>query len=89
MIKRLANIGAGGVKHANDNLMKLLQDCGVDAQLTQPLGMTDLLLLPSTLIRLLHQHYPANFRQLLGADKGLVSNFWQGFLAIPANQRWA
>jgi hypothetical protein len=51
--------------------------------------MTDLLILPSTSVRLLHQHYPANFGKLLGADKGLVSNFWQGFLAIPANHRWA
>ena len=36
MIQRLARIGAGGKNHSQQNLMALLDTCGLQGLLTQP-----------------------------------------------------
>ena len=56
-----------------------LQPCGT--------ATTDILL-PSTLIRLLHSTYPAHFKRLLGADQGLWNRFWGQLLERPQNRGW-
>ena len=89
MVLRLANIGAGGPQHASHNLFGLLEWCGIPSQLTalRDSNTTDILL-PSTLIRLLHSTYPAHFKRLLGADQGLLNRFWGQLLERPQNRGW-
>ena len=88
MVLRLANIGAGGPQHASHNLFGLLEWCGIPSQLTALRGSnTTDILLPSTLIRLLHSTYPAHFKRLLGADQGLLIRFWGQLLEKAPEQR--
>ena len=47
------------------------------------------MLLPSTLVRLLFEHYPHEFRRRLVADTDKLRNFWAEFLSQPHTALWA
>ena len=73
MVRRLDTIGHGGPPHAAKNLLSLLDNCGVQGALLQlQNSLTKKVLLPSTLLGILFEHYPAKAAQLLGARTELV-----------------
>ena len=47
------------------------------------------MVLPRTLIRLLHREYPLEFERRLSADTDKLRQFWSGFLKNPITAEWA
>lgn len=85
-VKLLANIGgeASTEQHVHAGLMKILDDIGLTAVITT-LADADVThtVLPSTLIRTLHEHYIHEFRVRLGADTLKLTRFWDMFSSRP------
>ena len=76
MVEQLSKIKSD--QHAQEGLRKLLGSVGLDTKV-----------LPSSLARLLHEHYPRDFKVLLGADSQKLREFWSSFLERPRSARWA
>ena len=91
MVQKLADIGES--QHAHAGLLSLLEDLGLAALLTvQPLSETtavNTMLLPSTVIRVVHQHYRYDFPKLFGADTFKLREFWGQFMSRPVSYAWA
>lgn len=45
-----------------------------------PVSVTTMVL-PSTVVRLLHRDYPRDFKRVLGADTNKLRDFWTNFLS--------
>ena len=93
MVKRLADMGGSSndSQHCHQGLIQLLEMCGIDKCLTSlppPSGVSGLVL-PSTIIRILHSNYPAMFKTRLGANERMLDNFWEQFIKRPENVKWA
>ena len=88
MVERIANIGSqSSPQHCHNGLMRLLEQCGINNLVTRvPGSPISHMMLPSTYIKLLHDLYPNQFRQRLGATQSLVARFWVGFFSRPQNQ---
>ena len=52
-------------------------------------GLVSTVLLPSTVVRLLHTENPREFRLRLGADSAKLRDFWTEFLRRPRTRDWA
>ena len=89
MVEQLSKIGSD--QHALDGLRKLLGSVGLLSMQTKlPVSeQVDTMVLPSSLVRLLHEHYPRDFKVLLGADPQKLREFWSSFLGRPRSARWA
>ena len=89
MVARLATIGSG--PHAHAGLRRLLADQGLLALQTPLLDpeFVSTMVLPSTIVRTLHTHYPTAFKVVLGADTMKLRSFWERFLARPRTRAWA
>ena len=88
MVARFATLTTNdNPQHAQAGLTRLLQQCNIPDLITRvPRGVITHLVLPSTLIRMIHDHYPSAFRLRLGADTEKVKSFWQGFYGRPENE---
>ena len=87
-LSRVANDDAP--QHSHAGMMELLGRCGILALLTPVLDATVThMVLPSTIVKVLHDSYPIAFRRRLGANKSLVRRFWVGFFSRPQNREWA
>ena len=89
MVAQLSKIGSD--QHALEGLRKLLGSVGLLSMQTKlPVSeQVDTMVLPSSLVRLLHEHYPRDFKVLLGADPQKLREFWSSFLGGPRSARWA
>ena len=89
MVRKFASVRAG--RHAQEGLRSLFSDLGVDALQTRLDGVRSVtrLLLPSTLIKLLHRDHPRAFQRRLGADSVKLRSFWETFLRRPRTKLWA
>ena len=74
----MASIGAG--RNAGGGMWAIVEDIGIMQLLTDLGGpLVSKALLPSTLVRLLRNHYPREFALKLGAKPNKVRAFWSGF----------
>ena len=90
MVATLCGIGRGGAQHCHEGLMGVLRTCGIPQLLTPiPGDGPSHVLLPSSLISLMHKRYAAEFKKRLGADAELVRQFWVKFFGRRANRELA
>ena len=90
MIQKLAGIGKGGKQHCHADLVSLLGTCGIPQLLTEVEdSYTSCVLLPSTLLGLMHKHYRGEFGRRLGAKVDMLRDFWSQFMSKPVNREWA
>ena len=90
MVMRMSLVGQG--QHAHQGLLALLARRTAVLDNIQPIdGATrdaaSHILLPSSILRCLRLHYPEEFRRRLGADRGLITSFWDQ-LCTARNHRW-
>ena len=70
--------------------MQLLEGLGLLALFTPvPGGEVSHVLLPSSLVGMMHRDYPREFRLRFGADTAVLREFWNDFLARPQTRAWA
>lgn len=70
--------------------MQLLEGLGLLALFTPvPGGEVSHVLLPSSLVGMMHRDYPREFRLRFGADTAVLREFWSDFLARPQTRAWA
>ena len=91
--KRLAKIGStdGSMQHCHSDLMSIMTQVGIPELITHVTeeGSVDYMVLPSTLIRCLHNHYKHEFQKRLGCDTRKLEPFWKQFFASRARRAWA
>ena len=89
MVERLRGIGPD--QNAQRGLRELLGGLGLLRMQTtlEVVDNVDTMVLPSTVIRLLHTHYPRDFKVLLGADPDKLRVFWTSFFGRPRSAAWA
>ena len=87
MINRFASVAPlESPQHSQAGLTRLLQQCGIPSLITRiPHGLITHMVLPSTLTRMIHDHYPAVFQTRFGATPENTKAFWQGFFGRPEN----
>ena len=93
MVERLAKIGStdGSMQHCHSDLMSIMTQVGIPELITHVTeeGSVDYMVLPSTLIRCLHNHYKHEFQKRLGCDTRKLEPFWKQFFASRARRAWA
>ena len=89
MVAQRSKIGSD--QHALEGLRKLLGSVGLLSMQTKlPVSeQVDTMVLPSSPVRLLHEHHPRDFKVLLGADPQKLREFWSSFLVRSRSARWA
>ena len=77
-------------RRTHEGLTQLLEGLGLLALFTPvPGGEVSHVLLPSSLVGMMHRDYPREFRLRLGADTAKLREFWSDFLARPQTRAWA
>ena len=89
MVQRLAIVGQG--QHAHARLRELLGRIGLlglQTAIPRPIDVT-VMLLPSTLVKVLWKEYPTEFRRLLGAEMSKLRTFRESFCHRKRTRAWA
>ena len=78
MVHRLARVTADPAR----GLMSLMDECGFGAAISSVPGpLVSDMCLPSSILNLLHDHFPNKLPELLGcADEELLAGFWEQLL---------
>ena len=83
MITRLSDISVESDQHCHAGLCALLDTCEISDLITEmPAGgLVTHIVLPSTMLKMLHSAHPRQFERHLGATKHVLEAFWKGFTA--------
>ena len=86
----LSTLGGANEQHTHQAMMEFVLRLGIGDLITDLPGPdVTQVVLPSSLIKVLHQHYNHEFRRRVGGDETLLSRFWEEFFRSPDRRAWS